>query len=534
MEPIRFKPSAYWLLDDTSPFQDYSGYNGVATLTGTETRGVPVVADASYSQVIDSTRSITMSAPVYIAGKESEPFTLIASVYPARRTAGAGALKIFNTSGNIDGITIDGTVVSFATEYATTGQAKCSFDIERFSKINIAAVHTSLKNSLYINGELVAEVDITEAQQADTYDKSGTNLYVTTTTRLAGLVNGLGVYNHALQPEEIRFIHDANNRVATGSVSKAYGGDTVVVSSQARPAAFDVWWRTNSDWESASLFNVSAEDGQLAPQMFDGIITAGEWKDSIELYYGDTATTLNSVVPNWDGINVRVYTSINGTTWTEAFRGVPLSNISSGFSTSGKTLNIKAVFTEGEAEGYLQNLNFRGYATSSYTQTFGRTITYVGAGVLNEYPPHLLSDDWGVVLDDGTLTVSTMSGYATKSVEMWVKNIGPTAVTFSSNLTSTTKYVNGVAGSTLPIGEWVVMHFTSGSTIAGDITVSGDVQIGKVVHYENTLTAPQIATIVRNSFGIEKTAVDDATPVNVSESSTGANIYAYDWQIVAS
>ena len=128
MEALRFKPVAYYRLDDTSPFQDYSGYGRTASVTGSETHGLALTADATYSQRFYTGNYATLTAPVYTKGREDASFSLSAVVYPIVFSTGSEQ-QVVSHGGQYDGITIEGTTVHFTTTYVNTGRARCSFDV---------------------------------------------------------------------------------------------------------------------------------------------------------------------------------------------------------------------------------------------------------------------------------------------------------------------------------------------------------------------------------------------------------------------
>src|SRR6478609_9273689 len=88
MKALEYKPKGFWRLDDTAPFQDYSGYNNSGTLAGTETHGIALSTDAVYSQRFNRNVVATLPSPIYRAGTENQPFSMSATVYPIRQTEG--------------------------------------------------------------------------------------------------------------------------------------------------------------------------------------------------------------------------------------------------------------------------------------------------------------------------------------------------------------------------------------------------------------------------------------------------------------
>lgn len=536
MENLRYKPAALFRLDDDTPFVDYSGYSRSGTRTGTENKAIALVPSAAYSQVLSSSNVCTFATPVYNPGKEEDEWSIAAVFYPLSNWTTAGSIGVVSNLNKTDGLSVNGTIVSFSTSYTGNGDATCSYDVEFYQRIDAVGVHTKTKNSLYINGVLVAEVDVTTAQQASTYNITNNNLYsgYTTSDKFIA-VNNVAVYPKALLNEDVIRLYAINNRRVEGEVPKQYGGEVLYVSSDVRPQFIDTGWFTNDDWDAAQKTNVSAEAGRLVPDMFDGLTLKGVWQDSVNLYDGETPTALNSVNLMWSGMNVTIEASIDGTTWITAQRGVNLSIIPTGFDPTNKALYIKVTFTEGVAEAWLDNLQVNGYLTNVVTPPSGRSITYTNPIVTyDEYPAMALRENWGVNLIAGTLAFGAdTSGevYNARTIEVWLKKNTASAPTLS--FSPTTTYVNGISGGTSDKGEWAIYHYVLSSN-ASTFSFTGTVTIGRVAIYDTALSAGTIASIVSSYTGIPTTRVDDTSIIAVSEPSTSAVIYAHDWEIVSS
>lgn len=538
MEYLRYKPVALWPLSDTAPFQDYSGYNRSGTLTGSESFGASVSAYTVSGHRFSNASYATFASPVYVAGKESAPFSLAVSVFPIRpSTATSAPQQVLSNMGNFDGIILEGTMVSFATEYVGQGQAKCSYDLQIYQKADIVAVHTATKNQLYVNGVLRAEVDITVAQQAATYDAADANLYMGDTTQSAGLLaNMVAIYNRPLLAEEVARLYQFNNRRSESSVAKIYAGEEILVSTAARSAFLNTGWFTNADWSAAAMEGCTVENNQLVSMMTNELTTGGIWQDAIDLYVGETPMAIDSVNMFWYGQNVTVQASIDNSTWITVTKGVNLSIITTGFDPTGKDLFVRVLFDDGEEEAWIDSLQVRGYLTATATPPAGRPITYNNpVATMDEFTPAEFRDNWGVKLLGGTLVigdepVTNELPMNPLTVEVWVKQGSGTAMTRS--FTPLASYVNGSAGSaTPPVGEWALMHYTVAAPITGSITFGGDVQIGKVAVYPTALTASQVLSAYTHYIAVPTTTKDGSGAIQIAESTPAVVTYAYDWSV---
>jgi hypothetical protein len=451
--------------------------------------------------------------------------------------ASEGDQQILSNQGKYDGLTINGTKVSFSTKYVNTGEAKCTYDMQIPQLVDVVGVHTKTKNSLFVNGERVAEVAITEEQQADVYDAPNTNLYSGLTTSSQGvMVNGLGVYTRALLPDEIVNIYNANQIRTDSNIPKMFGGEIIKVSQDVRPVAVTGLWTTADDWRNAELVSTSVDNEQLVASMADGVTLAGTWKDSISLYSGGVATTIDSANMDWDGENVSIEVSIDGTSWESVTRAYPI-NMLTGLNPANKELYIRATFNAGVTNAYLDTLRFNAYTASSITPPDGRPVTWTNPVVtMAEQEPLRLREDWGTAMMGGTITVGadpTDEPLEARTIEMWVKR--NVANSFTTSWSATSVYSNGAvyAGGTTNIGDWTLMHYVLPANVS-TFNFGGDITVGRVAIYDTALTAPQIAQIYALYTGNNYMVVDDGSDIIVSEPTTPAIIYAHDWEITAS
>jgi len=536
MEHLRYKPNRLWTLDSATPFADRSGYGVNATLTGSSTNALALSRYAAFSKVVNSTNYITFPQNVYIAGKEWQNFSLMASVF-LPETGGTGDQQIMSNLSRSDGLYINGNTVFFATAYATQGFAICSYQLPVNKKVDVVGVHMKTKNLLYVDGVLVDSIDITAAQQVDAYATTDGNLYAGRLNAENLLINTVATYPRALNDDEILTIYNGNNVVSAVDPFYFNGGDLVPISTDARAPYLNISIDTKQDWNEG-VFTATwvNDDGYLRPEMIGTQTMAGTWVDNVNIYASGSPSAINSIYLFWDGKNVLVETSVNGgTTWVTATRGVNLSNVTTGFDPTGTALLVRATFTGNVTDAYLGKLRIVGYLGTTGQPPNGRLITYTNpVTLLPDQVPAQMREDWGAKIQGGTLTIDPDSTSTLPSnvgtVELWIRQLTGTAPTFSANLTTgTTQYVNGLAGSTIRRGEWTVVHFSKATNITGAITVSGNVQVGRVVLYFNQLSAGAIANGVSNYTGRVVATRAAGGPVTVFEPAASANVYSHDW-----
>ena len=528
LQAIRNKPVGYWTLDDSSPFQDYSGHNRAGTASGTPGLHLPLISGADYAQIFTNTSVGTFDSPVFRRGFESQPFSLEVSFRSIG--TGAGEQLVLGHAAQMDGIVVDGTKVSFVTKYLTTGEARATYDIQVQRKIHVVAVHTSEKNMLIVNGVVVAEVTISPEQQADVYTSTATSLSSGTTTSGRGIaVNGVGIYSTALDGESAnRNYEAANNGAGADGTATTFGGTRIPLSYTSVPTFLERVW--DKDWTTGSRFDSVAEDnGRLVPFQRNNVSLPSSWYNSFVI---DTAQgNLYAVNLDWDGVGATVEVSLDGITWQAVSRGINTPLVPTGFSPVGQLLEIRVSFVGGipEDPAHLERLVVRAFFPGSFEYA-GYTVTLSGASLQDAHEPADLRDDWGVYLNAGSITLAPLAATpAPKTIEVWTK----AGTQIATNFSATTVYTDGAVGATAVNGEWSVIHFVVPAGVTGNIVLSGTGQIGQVVMYEAALTATQIAQVVESYISIPLLTSGTDSGITMPDSLTEAVIYAHDWTITA-
>lgn len=536
-EIVRDRPIAAYVMDDTSPFQDHSGYNRSGTATGgTPSRHASLVSGTAFSQVFSSSITATLAAPVFYQGSEKNPFSLEGWFRVV--TADTAEQQLLGNSGQMDGLTILGNKVNFVIKFSTAPEARVSYDIQQGRRIHVVGVKTETKIALYVNGSTVGELSLTEAQQADNYVASDTNLYCGATSGTQKIaVAGLAAYPLALDQTAVARHYAMGSKVPDGEdVASAFKGDRIPLSVSNSNIFLDQWWTTNDDWKAAQLFNAAVIDGQLRPQ-FDqnNISLEGKWYDSFSLDIANT-TSIHGVVFDWDGQGITVEASLDSSTWVAITRGVNVSLITPGFNPTGKELQLRVTFAGGvqDDDAFLDNLNAVGITTAASNVIDGRIITFSSAYPQREYSPLEFHDNWGAeIASGGTLVISadtTDAAVGNRVIELWIKR---TSSGTNPTISDTgTYYQNGVASTeTLVTGQWTLLHIVKSSTTNDPITITGPAQVGQIVLYESTMDASQIAANYAEYTLSAPIVVDDTSTITVAESDIPVSIYAYDWSI---
>lgn len=539
LQAVRDRPVFLFAMDDTSPFQDYSGYNqtGVA-VGGTPTPHISLAAGVTSAKVLTSAITAAYISPVFKQGRENAPFSLEAwfRVIPSDTPTEQQVLGHLN---EMDGLTVNGNKVSFRVKFLTAPAAVITYDVQQGQTIHAVAVKTTSKMSLYVQGALVKELTLTEAQQADDYVASDGNLYSGATTGSQKIAIGpIAGYATTLDKDAVnRHWNSGTATPSTDDVIGGFAGEHIPVSLSNANLFLDQWWTTEEQWKAAELSNVTIVDGQLQP-LFDGDTSVpGQWLDSFTLGTVDEGTTIHGVSMNWDGTGMTVEASLDGTSWELVKRGINLSIIPPGFDPNQKELQLRVKFPGGivDDESFLDNLNVIGIKNNVAPKVAGRTITFTNAYQERDYPPLRLHDNWGAEVGTGgsiVIGADADESVPARTVEVWLRRASSTPITFS--FSTSNLYYDGVAGSgNTPIGQWVLVHAVATANITGPITIGGASQIGAVGIYDTVLSATDVAKIYAQYTRTEPLKVDDSDTIMVSESAIPVKIYAHDWTIDA-
>lgn len=526
-------PVALWMLDDDTPFFEYSGSGHTAIASGTTptpTKSVPLVAGAAYSSVFKNGTHGRFDNNLFKTGREEQPFAIEAWILPIPKTT-TGDQKILSHGGSRnDGLTVNGKVVRFGTSYVSTGDAFCDFDLEEYRAAHVVGVHTPTTNQLWVNGEQVASVQITDDQQADTYDTTSDYLYSGATTSDQEIaMNGVAMYP-SLSGEQIMLNYKAG--IATlgqNSVFTQYGGSPIYLNAGDGSVFFEEVWTDKADFERGLKDNVEYAPDQIEPVYEDGLSTVGSWTTAVPLdVQGDTS--IYGVMVAYTAHNATVEVSLDGVAWSPTNSGELVSIIPNGFDPTGSDLQIRVSFAAGVTEAYLESLRAVGFRDNEVNTDMNRTVTVSHPAVLRgNYEPILYRDDNGVSLNNGTLTISPDTSTDPQeawALEMWVKILSGVIAT---NFTGTS-YRNGEAYTAPPVGEWTLIHINNGAAFAGDITISGDLIVGQVALYPQDIDA---GSVYKSYTGGQVQRFVDSQVTGLSEGVEPTKIYAHDWSIDA-
>lgn len=443
--------------------------------------------------------------------------------------------QVLSHDGQYDGLSIDGTVVSFSTVYDVGGSSECYYDLQGLRAAHVVGVHNKDQNQLWVNGKLVFAIDITDEQKASTYPSWADDKlycgYTTSSKRLA--VNGVAFYNN-ISADQINQNYQAGiGVIPQAKVATQFDGITLNMSGTGGSKFIDRTWADRSDFNIGLKNNVEYSEDRVTPAYDAGLSVSGTWTASVPLDSFSYAS-IYGVMVEWSGRDIVVEASNDGTTWTPVVSGELVSFIPNGYDPTGEDFQVRASFAGGLADdpAYLESLTVIAYKDNTFSNITTRAVTVGHPAVLRgDFEPISYRDDNGVSLHGATLTIGADSSTdpdVARTLELWIKPVSGTPTISVSG----TNYRNGAADSTTPLGEWQLLHIVAAADVTTDITISGDCIIGQVSIYPIALTADQVLHIYKSYTGVPVSRItDSSSPIDVDEDASPVTLYAHDWSI---
>jgi hypothetical protein len=537
MDILRFKPRGYFILDNAAGnATDLSGYSVGSTIDST-TRGTSLTSNAvlsTYGKRTDGASGLTFAEELWLRGNEWLPRSLAVTLFPILPNS-ANKVTILAPTADDEGLWMQGTKLYFGTRFLNTGIAQCEYDFEFARRLVVLAVHTPVKNSLYVNGELVSEVDITFDQIADVYKNTTANVSLAggSTTTSTALFNEIAFFESALDGKAAKIIYDDQTRGFTGDIPAMFGGEKFGFSTDFRKPALAYSWKDAGDWDRAMKTNCITDEDLLLPETRAGVAVDAQWLTSVNMYNGSATINVNEINVDYTGSGCTVSISLDGMNWTIANGSVPQN-----FNPFHQDLYVKVDFVAGTVGAFLDNLTINAYTTNTIPTKGGRTITYnTPTSVFREYPPQQFHDKWGVDIDTGgSITISNATNNPATFATWFKPDVAVTLAT-AFNYGAGQYYLNGVAvgATTLSAGQWYLVHFvpTAATITTNPVPLTATGTYGLAAFYKTKLSATQISNIYREYNGPIVTTNSDSTALAVTQSATPALIYATDYAVIA-
>lgn len=565
-------PFSFWKLDGSGPtYDDSAGSLRQADLVGSAVLSSALVAGSGNSLVLSNTNRIEMDDPVFNKGYEQRSFTLEAWVKPINVT---GPVSVMSHSSTYDGLVITDDEIIFTTKYVSAGECKTSYRYSVNKSYHVVGVHNNGRNSLYVDGELVAETDLTEDQQSGVYDFLTTDLIAGQSATASTISFDVpAIYVGTLSSEIIQNHYELGVAVPSSETIASYNQGTFWnFSDESRNIASTKTWDVDADWAEGVLTDTVVSNNTIVPfyttsesvVIVDGLPTtvftntsiAGTWQSSLELS-GVPEATLAEARLIWYGEgSFTIQYSLDGTTWNAP------SGLAAESLTNTDSIEVRVSFTGGIVDdtSFVDYINLVAYVDKGFTGSLSnRSASFTGVGVTsqNYYEPIEYADFNGIDITTGEITITTDSSFNGEEetpdqlyitgFDLWTKAAIGNIVTAGAN--TITRSGNTIVFSGFDAVTVNGVIVTSGTTVFGNndwkhigavlttplnptITVGDD---GSSVAQFSALYGDVDGTGMQQIYaaylGLPGVVVDDTSIVSISQPATPTKIYSNIWGI---
>ncbi|QNN98292.1 hypothetical protein SEA_LILMARTIN_42 [Streptomyces phage LilMartin] len=572
LQVLADNPFSYWKLDETGPaFPDSAGSMRTADLVGTIVRHPALVTGSGNALVLSNTNHLDMDDPVFNKGYELRQFSLEAWVKPVNIT---GEVSVMSHSSSYDGLTITPTHIYFRTKYLTAGTCEVSYEYETGKSFHVVGVHTNAKNSLYVDGNLVAETDLTEDQQNDAYEFLTTDLIggqSATASTIA--LDAPAIYSSSISSDAIKKHYSFGVDVDTSEGIAGFHNATFWnFSDEKRNVAAVKEWTLEADWKTGVLTDVAVANDSIVPSytqsesevVEDGLIVPvytntslpGVWQSSIAL--GEVPeTTLADMKITWlgEGDFTVEYSLDDGTTWKNP-NLAPTETLD-----NTDVIDVRITFDGGIVDdpSFVGSLSVVVYIDKTFLGSrVDREASMSGNGLASgEYfEPIEYADFNGIKLLSGAINTTVDASYDGEEepgdlditgFDMWVKPVAGNilsgtgisvarsgdTITFSGLSTLVVNGVSVASGATVFNSDsWY--HISGIFSTAGNYALTVGVTntlVSQLSLITTALTLAGLQQLYAAYLGLPGLVVEDSSSVGIAEASPATNLYAHVWGI---
>lgn len=572
LQVLADNPFSYWKLDETGPaFPDSAGSMRTADLVGTIVRHPALVTGSGSALVLSNTNHLNMDDPVFNKGYELRQFSLEAWVKPVNVS---GEVSVMSHSGIYDGITITPTHIYFRTKYLTAGTCETSYEYETGKSFHVVGVHTNAKNSLYVDGVLVDETDLTDDQQIDAYSFLTTDLIggqSSTASTIA--LDAPAIYSSSISADAISK-HYAYGVDVDSSEGIAGFHDATFwnFSDEKRKIAAAKEWTLEADWKTGVLTDIAVANDTIVPSytqsesevVEDGLIVPvytntslpGVWQSSISL--GEAPeTTLADMKIEWlgEGDFTVEYSLDDGTTWKNP-NLAPTESLD-----NSDVIDVRISFDGGIVDdpSYVSSLSVVVYIDKTFAGSRAdRDASMSGNGLASQeyFEPIEYADFNGIRLLSGAINTTIDDSYEGEEeagdlditgFDMWIKPVAGNilsatgisvarsgnTITFSGLSTLVVNGVSVTSGATVFTSDsWY--HISGIFSTPGNhaLTIgAANSLVSQLSVISADLTLAGLQQLYAAYLGLPGVTVNDSSVVEIAEAAPPTNLYAHVWGI---
>lgn len=493
----------------------------------------PLVAGSGSSTLLSVADSNSFLA--YAEDTEGVPFSLEVWYLPVDVTSPVVVI------GHPDeGVMFDGSVFTLSIENGrviTSG----SWTPSEIGTFHIAFVYNLLNYSLYINGDLVINLDV----PVGPFDSTDNTIVVNSGSG-TGIYDSLALYYRPLSPAEIKSHYSLGRDILTAAeIASSHGGTTYFLTYDnvdiAQSFVYD-----SSNWTTGFNSGLTLTDNLEA-------IGAGEWSVSIPIESISDGTTAG-VNLSATGVGFTIQYSLDATTWTYVDNNTTILQDS---STVGVMLYLKLVVADG---GYVEQFKVDVLEDRILHPFAGnRTLTFYNASFDKKAENQLdYKVDQGAKITQGYVEVGIDPEVAPVNigtVSAWLKfagdtgwvlaNSGTAFVSLTANALDSTgidMYMNGhpiADGTTAPVDQWAFYTFVFTTPNNTSIRLGAkkantdylDMSVGNVAVYPQSMSAADALELYNVNVGAPSLSVVDSGVIGVTETDPAVDLFAYVWTV---
>lgn len=518
------KPRGYWPLSVN--LFDFSGYSLNATSTLPITNfALSMVSEGALSSVIEAANELKFPHRIFAPGYEKDSFALEAWVFPQ-----SDDFDILSHPGAHDGLAFVGGAVRFTVPF-TSSSAVLEYIPDTRKSLHIVGAYTKWGMSLYINGDLVESLPLTDAQRASSFSMSSDGFL-----RAGGgdhVLKAVAIYEYAISPSQVAAHYRAGRATAESrQVARMYGGTLMPIYESNADTFLQELIGPELSWDLGYMQNTTVQKGRLVQQIVNDILVEGVWTYAFNVGFANGV--INGVTLGWQGEGeFIVETSLDNATWTAVSNNTKTATIATGSNVSNKILYVRVTFPEGSG-GWLEYLDITGFRTNTVKPNT-RPVTISAQSTIREYADFMeYRTDSGLALNGGSVAFGPAANdyEGAKTVEvLYYSDTASLGMVISTAATPIAIYRNGIAASGLVSERWEIFHVVYSGDI-GTLTISGNNIIGHIATYPDALSASQIVDIVNQYTGKIKSSRAGTGTIGIS--TPAVKIYSNDWSIDSS
>lgn len=565
-------PFSFWKLDGSGPiYDDSAGSLRQADLVGTAVLSSALVAGSGNSLVLSNTNRIEMDDPVFNKGYEQRAFTLEAWVKPIDVT---GPVSVMSHSSIYDGLVITEDEILFTTKYVGFGSCVASFRYTVNKSYHVVGVHNNGRNSLYVDGVLVAETDLTEDQQSAVYDFLTTDLIAGQSGTASTIsFDAPAIYVGTLQSSIIESHYASGVNVPSSQTIAYYNQGTFWnFSDEARNIGMTKTWDLNAEWQEGTLTDTVVANDTIVPfytqsestVIVDGLPTieftntsvAGIWQSSLELSGAPEAILAEGRLLWYGEGDFTIEYSLDGLVWN------PPADLATESLTNTDSIDVRVSFTGGIVDdpSFVDYINLVVYTDKDFIGSLdNRFASFTGTGVTsqNYFEPIEYADFNGIKITTGEITITTDASFNGEEetpdqlfitgFDLWVKAaVGNIVVAGANTITRS--------------GDTIVFSGFDAVTVNGELVTTGATVFGNDdwMHIGAVLTTPLNPTITVGDdgasvaqfsalygevdgtgmqqiyaayLGLPGVVVEDSSTVTISQPANPTKLYSNIWGI---